>query len=46
MRLLQSLRSALTFLVVLTIVLFVMQKAGMIDVGSGAVSVIDGGSLA
>jgi endonuclease YncB( thermonuclease family) len=45
MRFLRSVRQALVFVVVLILTLFIMQKFGMIDLGTGNVQVIDGDSL-
>jgi endonuclease YncB( thermonuclease family) len=41
----RSAKDAIVFLVVLAIVLAVMQKTGMIDLGTGSVHVVDGDSL-
>ena len=45
MRIFRTLRDAVVFLVVLTLVLFIMQKFGMVDLGTGSVQVVDGDSL-
>jgi endonuclease YncB( thermonuclease family) len=45
MRPFRTFRDAATFLVVLTVVLFFMQRYGVIDLGTGPVQVIDGDSL-
>jgi endonuclease YncB( thermonuclease family) len=45
MRMFRSFRDAATFLVVLTVVLFFMQRYGVIELGTGPVQVIDGDSL-
>ena len=45
MRMFRTLRDAAVFLVFLTIVLFIMQKFGMVDLGTGAAQVVDGDSL-
>ncbi len=45
MRLFRTFRDAATFLIVLVAVLFLMQRFGVIDLGTGPVQVIDGDSL-